>query len=122
MAKFLSDAMIDSALNYVATATEITVCSAEPTDYAKAHTTYMLVNTTLSGGDFAKADDVSGRKVTIAAKSGLSVTNPGTATYIALTITASSTLIGYTTCTSQVISAGNTVNIPAFKLNIADPT
>ena len=122
MAKVLSDACIDGGLTYFATATEITVCSAEPTTYTQAHTTYMLVNHALTGGDFAAADDTSGRKSTLAAQSGLSVTNPGTAIYIALTITGTTTLVGYTTCTSQVLSAGNTVNIPAFKWNIADPT
>ena len=121
MAKVLSDACIDGGLTYFATATEITVCSAEPTTYTQAHTTYMLVNHALTGGDFAAADDTSGRKSTLAAQSGLSVTNPGTAIYIALTITGTTTLVGYTTCTSQVLSAGNTVNIPAFKWNIADP-
>lgn len=122
MAKYLSDAALDGGLDYIATATEITVCSAEPTDYTKAHTTYMLVNHALSSGDFTKADDTSGRKVTVGAQSGLATTNAGTATYIALTITGSSTLVGYTTCTSQAIAAGNTVNIPAFKFSVADPT
>jgi len=122
MAKFLSDDAIDGGLNYLSTATEITVCNAEPTDYTKAHTTYMLVNHALTGADFTIADDTSGRKNTVAAQSGLDVSTGGTATYIALTITASSKLIGYTTCTSQVLAVGNTVNIPAFKLNIADPT
>jgi len=121
MAKFLTDACIDGGLDYFGTATEITVCSAEPTDYTKAHTTYMLVNTALDSGDFTKADDTSGRKSTVGAQSGLSVTNAGTATYIALTITGSSTLVGYTTCTEQVLAAGNTVNIPAFKRLLSQP-
>ena len=122
MAKVLSDACIDGGLDYFGTATEITVCSGEPDTYQKAHTDLMLVNHALTGADFAKANDTSGRKSTFAIHNGLSVTNPGTAVYIALTITGTTTLVGYTTCTSQVLAAGNTVNIPAFKWNIADPT
>lgn len=123
MAKFLSDTALDSLLDYIATATEITVCSDVPDTYLKAHTTYMLATQTVDSGDFTKADDTSGRKVTVGAQNGVTVTNAGTAKYIALTIPASSALIGYTTCTDQVISStANTINIPAFKWSISDPT
>lgn len=123
MAKYLSDTALDTLLDYISTATEITVCSAEPTDYTKAHTTYMICTQTIDSADFTKDDgDASGRKVTVGAQTGISVTNPGTSAYIALTIPASSTLIAYTTCSSQVISAGNTVNIPAFDIEVGDPT
>jgi len=122
MAKFLSDAAIDGGLNYLATATEITICNAEPVDYTKAHTTYMLVNHALTGGDWAVANDSNGRKATMAEQLAVAVTNPGTAIYVAFTITGTTTLVGYTTCTSKILGAGDSVNIPAVKLNVQDPT
>jgi hypothetical protein len=122
MPKYLCDEAIDGGLNYLSTVTEITICNAEPTDYTKAHTTYMLCAHTLAGGDWAIADDTNGRKNTLAAQPAVAVTNPGTAIYVALTIPASSKLVGYTLCTSKVLGAGDSVNIPAFKDNVQDPT
>jgi hypothetical protein len=73
--------------------------------------------------DFTKANgDTSGRKVTVAAKSGVSVTASGTATHIAIARSTDSTLRYVTTCTSQALTSGNTVNIPAWKIEVADPT
>jgi hypothetical protein len=64
--------------------------------------------------------DTSGRKITTAAKSGVSVTASGTATHVSLDD--GTTLLYVTTCTSQSLTSGNTVNIPAWKVEIADPT
>lgn len=114
MAKFMPDATIDLMLDVLAAATELTVCSTQPTTYTEAHTTYMLVNHALTGGDFSKSNgDTSGRKLILAAQNGLSVTNPGTALHYALTITGTSALLLVGTVTSQVLAVGNTVNFPA---------
>ncbi len=114
MAKYMPDATIDLMLDVLAAATELTICSTQPTTYAEAHTTYMLVNHVLTSGDFSKANgDSSGRKITLAAQNSLSVTNAGTAAHYALTITGSSTLLLVGTVTSQVLSLGNSVNFPA---------
>lgn len=114
MAKFMPDAVIDSMLDVLAAATELTICSTQPTTYTEAHTTYMLVNHVLAGGDFSKSNgDTSGRKLVLAAQNGLSVTNNGTAQHYALTITGSTTLLLVGTVTSQVLAVGNTVNFPA---------
>lgn len=114
MAKYMPDAVIDSMLDVLAAATELTICSTQPTSYTEAHTTYMLVNHTLTGGDFSKSNgDTSGRKLVLAAQNGLSVTNAGTALHYALTITGSTTLLLVGTVTSQVLGVGNSVNFPA---------
>lgn len=115
MAKFMPDATIDSLLDVLAAATELTICSTQPTTYTEAHTTYMLVNHALSGADFSKANgDTSGRKLTLAAQNGLSVTNEGLAQHYALTVTGTSTLLLVGTLTSnQNLYSGNTVNFPA---------
>ena len=73
--------------------------------------------------DFTKANgDTSGRKVTMAAKSAVSVASSGTATHVVLARTTDSTLRYVTTCTSQALVSGNTVDIPAWKIEVADPT
>jgi len=114
MAKYMPDAIIDLMLDIIGAATELTICSSQPTDYTTAHTTYMLAAHVLTGGDFSKGNgDTSGRKLILAAQNGFSVTNGGTALHYALTITGSTTLLLVGTVTSQVLSAGNTINFPA---------
>jgi hypothetical protein len=124
MAKTLDDSVIDGSLNIVKNgATQLCLCSAQPTTYAEATATYMLVlKTGLTSGSFTGPvnGDVSGRKLTVNAITGTSVTNSGTAIYVALC--SGTTLLLVDTCTSQGLTAGNTVNTPAFKWEITDPT
>jgi hypothetical protein len=123
MAKKLVDAVLDGLLDVLATATKITVCNAEPTTYTEANATFALADVVVDSGDFAKANgDSSGRKVTVAAQSAVPIDASGTATHIAYIITGSSTLLGCTTCTSQALTSGGTVDIPAHKVEVADPT
>lgn len=122
MGKRTNDAVMDAALDYLATATKEVVCSAEPTTYTEAVTTYMLAEVVIDGTDFTKANgDTSGRKTTVAQQSAVAITNSGTATHIATVITASSALIDVTTCTSQALTSGGSVTIPAWDHEIADP-
>lgn len=124
MAKAANDIVMDGALDIIATATRQIACSAQPTTYTEANSTYALADVTLSGGDFTKANgDTSGRKVTIGAKSGVLIDTSGTATHVALVRVSDTTLIEVTTCTSQALVANgsNTVNFPAWDIEIADP-
>lgn len=124
MPKVAPDLVMDAALDYIAAATVMHVCStldATPT-YAEI-VAASLANVAVSGADFTKADgDVSGRKTTVSAKSNVDVTASGTANHVAL-VTSSGTTVRYvTTCTSQAVTNGNKVNIPAWDIEIADPT
>lgn len=123
MAKQAPDAMIDASLDYVAGSDRMIACSAEPTSYAEATGVVDLATATMTPvTDFPKANDTSGRKVTMAAKSGVTIDHSGTATHIALVKTGDSTLRYVTICTSQALTAGGTVDFPGWKINIADPT
>jgi hypothetical protein len=125
MAKAANDAVMDAALDVVATATVMVACSAQPTTYAEAVTTYALADVVMAGGDYTKANgDASGRKVTMGAKSGVLIDVSGTATHVALARVADTTLVYVTTCTAQALTANgsNTVSFPAWKIEIADPT
>ena len=124
MAKAANDIVMDGALDIIATATRQIACSAQPTSYTEANATYALADVTMSSGDFSKANgDTSGRKVTMAAKSAVLIDASGTATHVALVRVSDSTLIEVTTCTSQALTANgsNTVNFPAWDIEIADP-
>ena len=126
MAKSVHNDVLDGALNIVKNnATRQTACSAEPTTYAEGNATYALADVTVASGDFTNADgDTSGRKCTVAAKSGVLIDASGTATHIALLDVTNSKLLYVTTCTSQALTANgsNTVNFPSWKFEIADPS
>jgi len=126
MTKTVNSAEEDAALNYIAASTRMCVCNAQPLTYTNAITDYMLAYVAMTAGagngDYTLANDSSGRKLTTTAKSGVSITNSGTATYIALVSVGDTTLRAVTTCTSQALVAGGTVDIPAFKFNVQDPT
>lgn len=125
MAKATPDAVLDKMLDEIATATRMVACSAQPTSFTEANATYALADVTMASGDFTKANgDGSGRKLTVAAKSSVLVDATGSATHIALVRVADSTLLYVTTCTPQSLTANgsNTVNIPAWDIEIADPS
>ena len=126
MAKTVHSDILDGALNVTKTGTRLCVCNAQPTTYTEAITTFKLAIKTITSGDFTgpAAGDAGGgsRKITINEQTGIPVDSGGTAIYIALCDSVNSKLLFVTTCTSQVLTAGNTVTIPAFKQEFADPT
>jgi hypothetical protein len=120
MAKKCADSVIDAALDKVAEATSLIALAAEPADRAAA-ISGALATATMDSGDYTNADgDTNGRKVTVAAQSGISVTASGTATHAALID--GTELLYVTEITSQALTSGNTVSFPAFDIEISDPT
>jgi hypothetical protein len=125
MAKRAPTIVLDAGLDVISTATRQIACSAEPTTYTEATSTFALAEVTMAGGDFTKAaGDVSGRKVTMAAKNGVLINTSGTANHVALVRVSDTTLIYVTTCTSQALTANgsNTVNFPSWKVENNQPT
>lgn len=122
MAKSVHNDVLDGAFDVLDQADLQTVCSAEPTTRTEAITTYKLADVAMTPNtDFTKADGVtSGRKCTVAAKSAVPVDTTGTAIYVALVD--GTRLLYVTTCTSQALTSGNTVNLPEWAVEIADPT
>jgi hypothetical protein len=122
MAKSVHDTVLDGAFDILDQANIMTACNAEPTTRTQAVTTFALADVAMTvNTDYTKANgDTSGRKCTVAAKSGVTVDTTGTATHIALCD--GTNLLYVTTCTSQALTAANTVNFPAWKVEIADPT
>ena len=123
MAKSVHDDVLDGALNIIKNnCTRMTICNAQPTTYTEGNATFALADVTMASGDFTAANgDTSGRKLTVAAKSTVPVDTSGTANHIALLDVTNSKLLYVTTCTSQALTSGNTVNTPSWDVELADP-
>ena len=139
MGKVVHNKVLDAGLAYIKNANTLIVCSAEPTTYALATTTvtaagYKLADVTLaaSAADFTGPADgtTSGRKVTMGAKNSISIDGvaasvSGNATHVALvrvsSVASSQDVLYVTTCTSQSLTGGNKVNVPAWEMEIRDP-
>ena len=121
MAKSANDTVADAYLDEMKdNAVLLCACSAQPTTRTEAAVTYMLATVTISSSDFTIADGgFGGRKVTISAKSGITITNNGTITHLALVD--NSVLYFVTTTSSQTLAAGNLLNIPSWTITVNDP-
>jgi hypothetical protein len=124
VAKSVHDDVLDGALNIIKNnCTRVTVCSTQPTTYAEANATYALADVTVDSADFTNANgDTSGRKTTVGAQAAVPIDTSGTAQHVALLDVANSKLLYVTTCTSQALTSGGTVDIPAWDIEIADPS
>jgi len=120
MAKMVDNSVLDAALNVIRGSTRMTVCSAQPANYAGI-AAVLLAPVTMAPADFVIANgDTSGRKVTMGAKSTVPVTASGSATHVCLDNGA--TLLYATTCASVAVTNGGQVNIPTWKVEIASPS
>jgi hypothetical protein len=127
MAKKFDDTVLDGALNIIKNgATMLIFCSAEPANYAGIAAVALAFKGSLTAADFTAADHTSGRKLTVAAQTGMTPSANGTVTYVVLangtTTSNGSVLYAGTTVTSQAVTTLQTWDSPAFILSIADPT
>jgi hypothetical protein len=120
MGKATPDATLDAMLT-AAEGTNIHACSAEPTTFTEATATFKLASDTV--GSYTKAGGTpSGRQNTQAGTTGSTIDSTGTATHVAVTTTTGSVLELVTTCTSQALTSGGTVDIGSFAHTLTDPT
>ena len=124
MGKSVHDSVLDAALAVIATGVNYTFTSAEPANYAGI-AAVTIASTTLTAGigdvSYAKANGTSGRKLTIAAQTGLIPAANGTVTHAC--VDDGTTLLAVTTVTSQAVTTVQAWNVPAvIILQIADPT
>lgn len=122
MSALFDTAVLDAGLDKIATSTTLRICSGAPATRATAITN-TLASVTVASGDFTKtAGTVDGRKVTVAAKNGVSVTASGTpASYC---LDDGTTLLARTdvNVSSPALTSGSTTNIPAVAFEIGAPT
>lgn len=119
----LNDKVFDDGLNTLTTDTDqINICSAEPTTYAEATSTYSLGAETSPSVASPTDKSGGGREVIVAAISGASVTATGTAMHYALVDTAISTLLAAgSLASSQAVTSGNNFTLTSFAIGIPDP-
>lgn len=122
MPGFINDYYPDLALAAIASGVNsLVICSAMPTTYTEANTTYKLgtkATPTVSAAQDASPD---GRKVVVSAITDGTVSASGTATHFALLDTANSRLaVAQALASSQSVTSGNTFTLGAIDVRIPD--
>ena len=113
------DAALDAALNYVRTnATELHVCSAEPTSFPNV-STVSLGNKSAPSIAAPAPGTPDGRSITVSAISDGNVTANGTGTHWAL-VSGSQLLAAGNLASSQALTNGNTLTLTAFAFTARD--
>lgn len=121
MGKWVADAVLDGALQVISGADRMVVTAGQPSDYGSAWSG-RLADVGMSASDFTTGGgSLSGRRVEVAAKSGVSVVAEGTADHVALLSSARGELLYVTTCPVQALSEGGTVNFDSWTVEIGAP-
>lgn len=121
MAKTISDTVYDAALDRLALANAMHFCNGQPTTYAEVLSN-SVGSVTIDTTDFSNANgDTSGRKTTIAAQTGISITQTSTIDHVAL-VDSAQVLLAVTTHTATAVTSGDSRNSAAFDLELRDPT
>lgn len=122
MAKFVSDAVLDAALNHIKNnATQMILCDSQPADRAAA-VAGALATVTLAGAgaDITVGDDATvGRKGSVAVQNGVTVSTGGNHNHTAL-ISGTDLLFVTTATVQKTLNTNDTVDIPGWDIKIAD--
>lgn len=120
---FLHDDIMDAGLNVIKNNTEkLWICSALPATFAEASSTYALGYKATPAFTGPANGDASGRKLTVDAITGGTVSGTGTATHWALTDDSESKLLAAQELNaSQGVTSGNTFSLTAFDIELPDP-
>ena len=122
MAGYLHDNILDEGLDYFdANATDLYVCSALPTTYAQATSTYAMgdKNGITVGAPTNASPD--GRQCTVSAFTDGDATATGTPTHWAITDGTSILLAANTLATAEAQTSGGTFSISSFAVKFPDP-
>ena len=121
MAKKVSASVLDGGLDAIAACTEMYVCTSEPVDRAAAIAASLIGAVVLDAADFTKAAGTgTNRKITVGQQVDVSITDTGNATHVVLCTATELRVV--TTCTTQTLTSGGTVTVPAFEYESAQPT
>jgi hypothetical protein len=118
---FIADYALDGLVAKLIEGTRIDICSQEPTTYAEATSTYSKGNKTSVTAGAAADRTPNGRKTTVPATTGGSVTATATVTHWAWTDPANSRLLATgALAASQAVTSGNTFSLGSFDLGVPD--
>ncbi len=122
---YTNDLLLDLPLQDTETnGTRLDICSAEPTNYTEATSTYTLGNKTAITYTGPADRTPNGRKTQVDAITGGSVTGTGTASHWAISKPTATTALYHTKTlsASQAVTSGNTFSLAAFDIGIPDAT
>ena len=131
MGKECASVVLDAALQYLENHVNwISVCETVPWTYEHAHsnkgtgTGLVLAHSVTPTFTGPVAGDGGGysRKTAVDEEAAMTVDVDGTADHVALVDTTGTILLYVTTCTSQALTAGNTVTAPTWDVEIGSPT
>jgi hypothetical protein len=121
--KWSSDLVLDAALDKIATATMLRVCSGSSNPATRAEAvTATLASVAVDSGDFAKSDGVSGRKVTVSAQVDIPITGVGTQDATCITLDDGTNLLYVIPATTKSLTNGDKISTPAWSAQFSDPT
>jgi len=121
MAKFANPLVLDAALAVVAGATRLLVTAGQPGDATGAGA-IRLAETGLTAADFTLDDQPGGgRRLRVAARTGLVALANGTADHVALIDDAAGRLLHVTLCAPQPLLAGVALDVAGWDLAIGAP-
>ena len=118
---YVNPTIIDTALQYVIdNADGLYICDTEPTTYTEALTTYALSSIAIDSGEWTgpAAGDTSGRKITLAAQTGLTNTADGTTAAAGVTDSGNTALLLVFPTSSVTLTNGNICNTTAVDYEI----
>ena len=132
--KYANDSIMDAALDWIKSngvkmwVCTASICSGSTPSYSKitssAALTAAISMAALASVSIANGD-TSGRKITVPEQASVAVvcsSSSATAARICLVNSSGSVITYYTTCTSQVVTSGNTITVPAWDIEIRDPS
>ena len=124
MGRMVSYDVLDGAFAVLKGATRLIASATQPvpSDYPGT-VAARLTEASMAAGDYLSANETAanggGRKIPVAAKSGVSVIAAGTAAFVSLL---DATRILYTTtCPPKALATGGTVSFGAWDIVIGDP-
>jgi len=118
---YLIDAAKDALLSYIRTnTTQLFICSALPSTYAEASSTYKLGVKASPTISTATDDGTTGRKITISAITDGTVSASGTASHVAL-CSADTLLAAYPLNAGVSVTSGYVFTLTEHDVNLPDP-
>ncbi len=119
----LDNRVYDLGLNILSTeANKVTICSQEPATFTEANSTYRLGEKTGITISAPGARSPNGRKVTLSAITGGTVTANGPATHWAIVDTTNSRLLAAQSLTaSQTVNTANPFSLTSADIGIPGP-
>ncbi len=123
MGKAAPDATLDTLAVKITTATRMSICSAEPANFAGIAAVQLanVVMTPGDGNDYTISDgDVSGRKVVTVQQANVTIDVTGTGNHIVLDDGVNLVLV--TTMVDESLVALQVRTIPSWSAEVRDPT